>query len=113
MSITSQECTVLSKKSFDCNKAISPTSSRTLQFSSTTRLVSSVRRLKHRLRAGDLALNSRFNGRSSKADYLLAWSIKRNVTKLWNSCEKHRELFLCTFFPICFLFFNSNKFFTF
>ena len=39
VSIASQGCTVSYKKSFDCNKAISPTSSRSLQFGSTTPLV--------------------------------------------------------------------------
>ena len=53
-------------------------------------------RLKQSLRAGDLVLNSPFNGRSSKPDYLLARSIKRNVTYLHDSGKNKRKSLLCT-----------------
>ena len=53
--------------------------------------------LKQSLRAGDLVLNSPFNGRISKPDYPLAWSIKRNATYLDDSGGKGRETLLCTF----------------
>ena len=54
-------------------------------------ILPSTRRLKQSLRAGDLALSSPFNWRISKPDYLLAWSIKRNVTYLYASGGKNRE----------------------
>ena len=52
--------------------------------------VFSTPRMKQRLPASDLALNSPFNGRSSKPDHLLARSIK-NVTYLYEPDGKNRE----------------------
>ena len=61
----------------------------TLEWSLSTPLVFFTLRLKQRPRASDLALNSPFNGRSSKPDRLLASFIK-NVTYLYNPGGKNR-----------------------
>ena len=60
--------------------------------------VPSKRRLNQSLRKSDLALNSLFHGRSYKQDYLPAWSIKSNVTYLYDPGGTKRESLLCAFF---------------
>ena len=58
-------------------------------------------------RAGDLVLNSPFNGRISKPDYPLAWSIKRSATYLDDSAVyflKVHEKFIWMF-----LFFDKRR----
>ena len=49
------------------------------------------------LRAIDLALNSTFNGRNSKPDYLLDRSIT-NVAYFYENGKKNRVSLLCTFY---------------
>ena len=53
-------------------------------------------RLKQSLRASDLALNSPFNWRSSKPDYLLARLVE-NVTYFYKRGKKNGVSLLCTF----------------